>query len=164
MYRIGDVPPLLLIEPDPGLRRLFTTFLTEEGYDLVLASTLEEAFRLVEVQTFALVLADGWMGHASSDLEQAHALRARVYPVPVAALARLPLPASTKPEAFAFVLLLPFNIDVCLSLIATTLNTPLNVAQQARAQIVPPPHSSHRGGRLASPGGVAYRGRGLCAA
>jgi CheY-like chemotaxis protein len=132
----GDAPPLLLIEPDHGLQALFTALLSEEGYGLVLATSFEEGFRLVEEQTFALVLADVWMGHASLDLEQAHALRAGVYPVPVAILSRVPLPPSAKPVAFAFVLPLPFNLDTCLSLIATTLNTPLNAQQEAQAQVV----------------------------
>lgn len=132
----GDLPPLLLIEPDQGLQALFTALLTEEGYDLVLANSFEEGFRLVEEQAVALVLADVWMGRTSQDLEHVHALRARVYPVPVALLTRVPLPTSAKPEAFAFVLPLPFNLDACLSLIATTLNTPLSAEQHAQAQVV----------------------------
>lgn len=131
-----DTPALLLIEEDPGLQALFTALLTDEGYELAVAATFEEGFRLVEEQTFALVLAEVRGGHAFPDLQQAHALRARIYPVPVAVLSRLPLPPTAKAAAFAFVLPLPFDLDTCLSLIATTLNTPLNQAQQAQAQVV----------------------------
>ena len=131
-----DTPALLLIEEDPGLRRFFIDLLTEEGYGLVVAATFEEGFRLVEEQSFALVLADVRGGHTSTDLQQAHALRVRIYPVPVAVLSRLPLPPTAKAAAFAFVLPLPFNIDECLGLIATTLTKPLSAAQQAQAQVV----------------------------
>lgn len=129
-------PALLLIEDDPGLRRFFLDLLTEEGYELVVAATFEDGFRLVGEQTFDLVLADVRVGHAFPDLQQAQALRARIYPVPVAVLPRLPLPPTAKAAAFAFVLPLPFDLDACLGLIATTLTTPLNQAQQAQAQVV----------------------------
>lgn len=132
----GDAPPLLLIEENPGLRSLFTDLLTEEGYDLVLASSLTESFRRVEEQTFALVLADVVVGLGSPDLQRVQSLRARIYPVPVAVLARLPLPPAAKQTEFAFVLPLPFTIEACLSLIATTLNTPLSAEQHTQAQIV----------------------------
>lgn len=94
------VPLLLLIEEDPGLQRLFTDFLTEEGYDLVCAASLEKGFRRVEEQTFALVLVDVFLGPASTELARAQALRARIYPIPLALLARLPL---------------PFSIEACLA-------------------------------------------------
>ena len=126
-----NTPPLLLIEPDPDLQTFFTALLREEGYALVPVATLEEGFGLVEEQAFALVLAEVRVGHAFPDLQQVQALRARDYPVPVAVLARLPLPPSAKPTEFAFVLPLPFNIEACLGLIATTLNTPLNATQHA---------------------------------
>lgn len=133
---VVDTPSLVLIEDDPGLRRFFLDLLTEEGYELVVAATFEEGFRLVGEQTFALVLADVRVDHTFPDPQQAQALRARIYPVPVAVLSRLPLPPTAKAAAFAFVLPLPFDLDACLSLIATTLNTPLNQAQQAQAKVV----------------------------
>jgi CheY-like chemotaxis protein len=132
----GDPPSLLLIEDDPSLRSLFTDFLTEEGYDPIFALSLEEGFRRVEEQSFALILADVFLGPRSQDLAHAHALRARVYPAPLALLASLPLPSLEKLTDFAFVLPMPFDIADCLSLIATTIHTPLNVEQQAQAQVV----------------------------
>jgi CheY-like chemotaxis protein len=131
----GDVPPLLLIEADRNLQALFTALLADEGYNLVLASSLEEAMEQVEKQAFALVLAEVFPGAASLDLLRARALRSLIYPVPLALLSRLPLPKTEKQTDFAFVLPMPFNIEECLSLIATTLNTPLSVEQQAQAQV-----------------------------
>ena len=90
----------------------------------------------MEEQTFALVMADVFLGPSSSDLQLAHTLRSRIYPVPLAVLARLPLPPTEKQADFAFVLPLPFNIEACLSLIATTINTPLSAEQQAQTQVV----------------------------
>lgn len=132
----GDVPLLLLIEEDPGLRSLFTDLLTGEGYALAFASSLEEGFQRVDEQTFSLVLADVFLGPASPELQRAHMLRARIYPVPLAVLARLSLPPTEKQTDFAFVLPLPFSIEACLSLIATTLNRPLSAEQHAQAQVV----------------------------
>jgi CheY-like chemotaxis protein len=132
----GNGPLLLLIEEDPGLQSLFTELLTEEGYELVCARSLEEGFRRVEEQTFALVLADVFLGPSSRELPRTHALRSRIYPVPLALLAHLPLPLTEKQTDFAFVLPLPFNIEDCLSQIATTLDTPLSAEHHAQAQVV----------------------------
>ena len=123
--------PLLLIEEDPGLRSLFTDLLTAEGYDLVCAGSLEESFRRVEEQSFALILADVSLRRGSPDLARAHALRARIYPVPLALLVRLPLPPTAKQADFAFVLPMPFEIEDCLRLIASTVPPPLSAEQQA---------------------------------
>jgi CheY-like chemotaxis protein len=111
----GNVPRLLLIEADADLRSLFTELLTGEGYDLICAVSLEEGFQRVEEQTFALVLADVFLGPASTELARAQALRACIYPIPLALLARLPLPPTAKQADFAFVLPLPFSIEACLA-------------------------------------------------
>jgi len=129
-------PPLLIAEGDQSLRSLFTDLLTEEGYELVFASSLEDAARLVDEQAFALVMVDLFVGRASLDLTRVRALRTRSYPVPLAVLTRLPLPAPVSQADCAFVLPLPFDIEACLSLIATTINAPLNAEQHAQAQVV----------------------------
>jgi DNA-binding NtrC family response regulator len=136
MRIVSEGAPLLLIEDDPGLRSLFTELLTEEGYNLVFAGSLEESFRCVEEQSFALVLADVFLGPDSPDLARAHALRARIYPVPLALLAHLPLPPTEKQTDFSFVLSMPFDIEDCLRLIASTIHTPLSAEHHAQAQVV----------------------------
>jgi CheY-like chemotaxis protein len=126
----------LLIEADADLRSLFTELLTGEGYDLICAVSLEEGFQRVEEQTFALVLADVFISSTSPELRRAHALRNRIYPVPLALLAHLALPPTEQSTDFSFVLPLPFELEDCLSLIATTLNQPLSLEQRAQAQVV----------------------------
>ena len=132
----GDTPLLLLIEDDPDLRSLFTDLLTAEGYDLVCAGSLEEGFRRVEEQSFALVLADVCLGIVSADLVRARALCTRIYPVPLALLACLPLPPTEQRAEFAFVLPMPFEIEDCLRLVASAIHSPLNAVQHAQEQVV----------------------------
>ena len=133
--RSGDAPPLLLIEGDGDLQALFTEALTDEGYRVSFASSLEQAFRLAEEQSFALILADLFISRSTApDLERIRALRSRMYPIPLILLTRLPLSTPANLEDFAFVLPMPFDLEECLSLIALTINTPLTAEQQRQAQ------------------------------
>jgi DNA-binding response OmpR family regulator len=124
-----DAPRLLMVEDDWSLRSLFTDLLTAEGYALTFASSLEEAMRLADGRAFALILVDLFVGHPAPDLPRLCALRARSFPVPLAVLTYLPLPDLAHLVEVAFVLPMPFDIDACLSLIATTLRAPRKEAQ-----------------------------------
>ena len=49
---------ILVVDDEEGARELFNTILTDEGYDVCLASSGEDALALFKIQPFHLVITD----------------------------------------------------------------------------------------------------------
>jgi CheY-like chemotaxis protein/ketosteroid isomerase-like protein len=133
------VPPrILLVEPDVSMRALLGDLLSQEGYALSMVSSLEEVSAQLEEETFALVLADVFVGrtHAGS-FTPAHQLRRLARPTPVGLLMTLPfLSEETAHAGFAFVLPMPFELEDLLAQVATTVQQTIRMEDQQRIQVV----------------------------
>ena len=114
------------------------TFTREEGYALTVVSSLEEVPTQFDGETFALVLADVFVGRApAGSFTPAHQLRRLVYPTPVSLLMTLPWsPEEAERAGFAFVLPMPFDLEDLLAQVATTLQRSLSEEDHQRIRVV----------------------------
>lgn len=130
---------ILLVEGDPDLQDTLSDLLNEEGYELRIVSTLEEALEQLQVSTFALVLADLFAGRSPHSFTAAHILRRRAWPIPVGLLTSIASSRETTQQTdFSFVLPMPFEVDGLLLLIAAVLNQPFTQEQSQQAQTIKP--------------------------
>lgn len=131
-------PRLLLVEPDAELREILSDLLSEEGYELQSATTLQEALALLDRQPFVLVLADLFAGVSKHAFTQAQILRRRANPTPVGLLMTNPPrdPEAAQQSGFACVISMPFELDDFLMTIATCVNQPLTLDQQRQVETV----------------------------
>lgn len=128
---------ILVVEQDDGLRETFAEVLAEWGYTATFASSLAEAYQHLDTQTYALVLADLFVGCSPYEFSEAHRLRCYASPTPVGLLTTQPISREEAPHAgFAFGLRLPFDIDELLGCVAATINQPFTPEQRERAEIV----------------------------
>lgn len=114
-------PRLLLVEADHGIASLLECFLTEEGYALGFASSLEEAAAAVRAQPYHLVLVDLFRPSLSELVSTIEHFQTVCVPTPVGLLSSWELPPeATRRMRVAFVLPKPFDLDQVLRAVATT--------------------------------------------
>lgn len=130
---------ILLIEDDPGIREALVLLLDDEGYQTQEATTLEEAYDLIDHNTFDLILTDLLVHNQDTPFASVVQLQQRAGPTPVAILSAWRA-IQSAPEAaqFAFVMSKPFDLDALLTAIAAALRTSgaLTPEQEQRAQVV----------------------------
>lgn len=130
-------PRLLVIENDADIQALLMEILEEEGYVVSSASSQEEALRVLEGQTFHLILTDLFANKAPEALASVPALQAAALPTPVGILTGWPVsPEQAAAQGFAFCMAKPFEITELLTAIAGALHRPLTPAQQRQARVV----------------------------
>lgn len=130
---------ILLIEEDRDLQDTLSDLLGEEGYELRIVSTLEEALAQLDLCTFTLVLADLFAGRSPHSFTAAHILRRRAWPIPVGLLTSVSSSREAMQKAdFSFVLSMPFELDNLLLSIAAALNQPFTEEQARQAQTIRP--------------------------
>ena len=129
-------PRLLVVARDSDLRDVFGTLLREEGYELQVASTLDEALALAEQMAFALVLTDLYAGTSPHAFTPSHILRRRVQPTPVGLLTTAARLDAMDTARFAFVQRMPFDLETLLGDIASALDTPLRAERRRQAEVV----------------------------
>ncbi len=131
--------PILLIEDDPGIREALVLLLDDEGYQTQEATTLEEAYDLIDHNTFDLILTDLLVHNQDAPFASVVQLQQRAAPTPVAILSAWRA-IQSAPEAaqFAFVMSKPFDLDALLTAIAAALRTrgALRPEEEERAQVV----------------------------
>lgn len=129
---------ILLVEPDASMQALLGDLLSQEGYALSIVSSLEEVPAQLTGETFALVLADVFVGRAhAGSFTPAHHLRRLARPTPVGLLMTLPFSSEETAHAgFAFVQPLPFELEDLLAQVATTLQQTIRAEDQQRIQVV----------------------------
>lgn len=110
---------ILVVDDEPAIRELLRAFLEEEGYDVVAASSGDEALRQVTAAAPAMLLSDVAMP-SMSGLELCAALRRRGFGLPVVLMS-----ASYQPDVadeYAVhcdgFLGKPFDLDELLRLVA----------------------------------------------
>ena len=130
--------PILVLEPNDALRSFLSDLLEEEGYQVCVAASLAEGLAWVETQSFALILANLFVGrYPAGSFTPAHRLRRRVQPTPVGLMMTHPLSDTEALRAgFAFVLALPFDLEDLLGLVAEALHRPFSREQERQAEVV----------------------------
>lgn len=130
---------ILLIEDDPGIREALVLLLDDEGYQTQEATTLEEAYDLIDYGAFDLILTDLLVHNEDAPFASVMQLQQRAAPTPVAILSAWRA-IQSAPEAaqFAFVMSKPFDLDALLTAIAAALRTSgaLTPEEEERAQVV----------------------------
>jgi CheY-like chemotaxis protein/ketosteroid isomerase-like protein len=130
-------PRILLVENDPSLVSLVSEVLDIGGYSVSVAASLEAIPAQLEQETFALVLADVYVGRfQAGSFTPAHRLRRQVSPTPIGLLMTLPFtPEEARRAGFAFVVPMPFSLDDLLAHVATTLQSTLGTQDQQRVAV-----------------------------
>ncbi len=116
-------PPtrLLVIDDDGDLRLFLRDLLTEEGYEVDLSATLDEALALLETRVYHLIITD-LLAHSPSDpLRTALTLRDFAHPTPVAALTGWNVSAEeVAREGLVRLIPKPFDLDELLDAVAAS--------------------------------------------
>lgn len=134
MPRLSTGPPG---EADTGLQALFVDLFSQEGYAVLVAASLQEAFQRADESSFALVLVDLFLGGSTHPLTAARHLGQRVAPTPLGLLMTRPLsPEEAKRLGFAYIVSLPFETLTLLLEMAACINPPLTPAQQQQGDLV----------------------------
>ncbi len=130
-------PRLLIVEDDADTREILGTVLSEEGYAVSLAASLQEAMKLLSEQVFRFVLTELFAVSPDGLLRSALALRAQAYPTPVGILTGWKVSREELARAgFACFIKKPFDLDDALATIASCLNAPLSEEQQRQAEVI----------------------------
>jgi CheY-like chemotaxis protein len=113
---------LLVVEEEPFLRDVLVSIFLTEGYLARGVSSLEEALRGVEHQSYDLILADLIAGVSKHSFTPAHLLRRRALATPIGLLTTQPkLLAAPHYAGFAFALPRPVDVSWLLTEVAACL-------------------------------------------
>lgn len=123
-------PRLLVIDDDSDLRLFLQDLLTEEGYVVDVAASLDEALMLLDSHVYHLVLTD-LLTHSSNDpLRSAITVRDCAYPTPVAALTGWSISSEEVARAgLARLIPKPFDLSDLLTSIKVCLVKSFNAEQ-----------------------------------
>lgn len=128
---------LLVVERNHSLREALLPLLAQEGYAVNGVSSLEEALRAVERQSYALILADLFAGVSKHSFTPAHLLRRRAMPTPVGLITdQASAIEQPQPDGFAFLVPRIIEAPLLLTEIAASLNEPLSAEQQRQARVL----------------------------
>jgi DNA-binding response OmpR family regulator len=130
-------PHLLLVEDDLNIQELMEQLLCEEGYDVVVAVSLDEAFQLVSKHTFDLIMTDAFPERGQNPLSSVEGLRLLAHPTPVGIMTAWPLSdEKAYLQGFACLIKKPFDLDDFLTTVAACLNIRLTPEQERQAALV----------------------------
>jgi CheY-like chemotaxis protein len=131
------LPHLLVVEADLSLQVVFQQTLAEMGYISTLASSLDQALRLLDQHPFDLIVTDAFSYTGQEALAPLRPLLALSHPLPVILCTAWPLTeAVVKQEGFAGLVLQPFELDRLITTVAECLNQPWSPAQLRQAEVV----------------------------
>lgn len=124
----GATSRLLVAEDDADLQYILKLVLEEEGYQIVTASSLEEALGLVNEQHFALILTDLFAKMPHNPLGSAQILKQHAPATPVAVMTGWRLSVEEiERQGFRFLVPKPFDLDELLALVANALRSPVTI-------------------------------------
>ncbi|HEY7349815.1 MAG TPA: response regulator [Ktedonobacterales bacterium] len=130
-------PRILVAEQDQSVAELLLAFLNGEGYKPSLAPSPENALKLIDEQTFHLVLTDLFIENARRPFSQVRRLLQRCPPTPVGLMTGWQVPSKeVERQGFAFLLQKPFDLDLVLAEITTCLHPTLTPEQEQQAQVL----------------------------
>lgn len=135
---LASSPRILVVEEDASLQYLLCEVLHAEGFAVAVAASLSAVPDLLAEETFALVLADVFVGSArAGSFTPAHRLRRLAAPTPVGLLMTVPFsPEVAHRAGFAFVLPMPFQLEDLVAEVAQALRLPVRLEDQQRVQVV----------------------------
>lgn len=121
---VNDTPTILVVEDDASIRLPFVELLSEEGYQVLAAGTVDEAKHVLDEQpALDLVLLDMQLG-ADSGYDVAEAIRSSQNAVPILAMTAHPQEYNDKRAAwFAEKLEKPFSFPQLIALVHQRLIT-----------------------------------------
>lgn len=112
---------VLLVEDDTDLRATTELALTDQGYDVTSAASLDEALGHVDRATFWLILTDLFAVSGANPLQSVEELRARAHPTPVGVVTSWKLAdEEVMARGFAFLLAKPYELDELFARVAAT--------------------------------------------
>jgi CheY-like chemotaxis protein len=109
--------------------------LVEQGYYLSVASSLEEALRLVHQQPFDLLLTELLAPPDQETLAFIQPLRELAYPTPVVVIDTWLSARQVRASGFATLLSQPFTLNELITTVAECLHRPLSEEQHRQAEI-----------------------------
>jgi CheY-like chemotaxis protein len=131
------LPHLLVVEADQSLQLVFQLVLAEMGYISTLASSPDQALRLLDQRPFDLIVTDTFSYTGQEALAPLRPLLALSQPLPVILCTAWPLTeAVVKQEGFAGLVLQPFELDRLITTVAECLKQPWSPAQLRQAEVV----------------------------
>jgi DNA-binding response OmpR family regulator len=130
-------PRILVAEHDQSVADFLVAFLKGEGYQPLLALSIEKALESLDEQTFHLVLTDLFLENPRRPFSQVRRLLQHALPTPVGLMTgwQVTLEA-VKHQGFAFLLLKPFDLDHMLAEITTCLEPTLTPEQMRQFQLL----------------------------
>jgi CheY-like chemotaxis protein len=129
-------PRLLLAEDDGDLLEALAEILSGEGYEVVAASSPQQALEILDTQVFHGIVTDAFARSGQGPLELPAALAARARPTPVGVLSGWSVPGSeVVARGLRFALLKPFDISEMLGRIAEMLGEPLDPQKSPEARL-----------------------------
>jgi DNA-binding response OmpR family regulator len=132
-----DRPRILVAEHDQSVADFLLAFLKAEGYEPLLALSIEKALESLDEQTFHLVLTDLFLENPRRPFNQVRRLLQHALPTPVGLMTGWQVtPEAVKGQGFAFLLSKPFDLDHILVQITTCLEPTLTLEQMQQFQLI----------------------------
>jgi CheY-like chemotaxis protein len=130
-------PHLLVAEDDEELNTVLLDLLTEEGYAVTSAASLDEALAQVSTRVFDLILTDILVWNQHAPLQGVEQLRTRAQPTPVCLLTGWGFSEEdARAQGFACLIKKPFDVDDLLARVAEMVARPLTPEQERQADVV----------------------------
>lgn len=128
-------PRVLVLDDDSDLRLFLYDLLTEEGYQVDVGATLDEALALIDAHVYHLILTDLLTHSLDDPLRSAVTVRRYAYPTPVVALTGWNVTADDVARAdLARLVPKPFDLTYLLTTISACLETRLSSEQRRQAE------------------------------
>jgi CheY-like chemotaxis protein len=128
-------PRLLIVDDESDLRLFLQDLLMEEGYQVDISATLDEALALIDAHVYHLIVTDLLMHSTAAPLRSALAIYTRARPTPVMALTGWNISAAEVARAgLTRLIAKPFDLTEFLAAIAATVETRLSAEQQRQAE------------------------------
>jgi DNA-binding response OmpR family regulator len=129
-------PRILVVEHDQGIAELLSTFLEREEYEPQLAPSLEIALERIDEQVFHLVLTDLFVERPRYPFRRVRRLLQYCPPTPAGLMTGWQVsPEEARRQGFDFLLQKPFDLDLALAQIATSLSQSLTSEQEVQAEL-----------------------------
>ncbi len=130
-------PHLLVVEDDEELQEILQSVLSDEGYEVIVATALPRALALLEEQVFQLIITDLFAQTGRESLDSIEPLRQRAAPTPIAVITGwLVSEEDIQQRGFACLVKKPFELDELLASIAACLQVRLSPEQERQAELL----------------------------
>src|ERR1051326_7886245 len=128
---------VLIVEDDRDTRDILEAVLSEEGYAVTLAASLQEALAILDEQVFHFILTDLFADALERSLDSIAPLFAHAHPTPIGVMTGWRVaPEDALRAGFTCLVRKPFELDQVLTAIAASLQFPLSTEQQRQVEVV----------------------------